>query len=181
MPRRNPVRRSTRLVRENDVIVIDDLNVAGLTRRPKPRPDPAGGWVRNGAAAKARLNRSLGDVSPGEFRFMLEYKCARYGRQLIVVGRWNPSSKTCSAYGHLLGTLSLSTRHWQCPSCGARHDRDVNAAKNILAAGRAAARGSPGDACGAGVRHPGSSRMRPAVKQEPRPVTPGIPVLQDGE
>jgi putative transposase len=95
-----------------------------------------------------------------------------------VIDRWYPSAKTCSTCGHLLAELNLSTRHWTCPSCGARHDRDVNAAKNILAAGLAGARGSPGDACGAGVRHSGYPRMRSAVKQEPRPVTAGIPVLQ---
>jgi putative transposase len=94
---------------------------------------------------------------------------------LIVIDRWYPSSRTCSACGHLLGALSLSTRHWTCPSCGSRHDRDINAAKNILAAGQAVT------ACGAGVRHSGTSRVRPAVKQERQPVTAGIPVLQGGE
>jgi putative transposase len=94
---------------------------------------------------------------------------------LIVINRWYPSSKTCSACGHLLAELSLSTRHWTCPSCGSRHDRDINAAKNILAAGRAVT------ACGAGVRHSGTSRVRPAVKQEPQPATAGILVRQGGE
>ncbi|MBB5802891.1 transposase [Saccharothrix ecbatanensis] len=69
-----------------------------------------------------------------------------YGRDLVVVDRWLPSSKTCSACGHLMDTLPLRVREWTCPGCGASHDRDVNAARNILAAGRAAT------ACGAGVR-----------------------------
>jgi putative transposase len=157
-------RASTRLVRQNDVIVIEDLNVAGM--------------VRN-----RHLARAISGCGWGEFRRQLAYKCQRYGRRLVVIDRWYPSSKTCSACGHLLAGLSLSTRQWRCPSCGARHDRDINAAKNILAAGRAVARGSPGDACGADVRHSGSSRVRSAVKQEPRPVTAGIPVfeLQSGE
>jgi transposase len=99
----------------------------------------------------------------------------------IVIDRWFPSSKTCSACGYLLAALSLDARHWQCPSCGTRHDRDVNAAKNILAAGLAVAGGNPGHACGADVRHSGSSRVQPAVKQETQGVSPGIPVLQDGE
>ena len=112
---------------------------------------------------------------------MLDYKTGKAGRHLIVIDRWYPSSKTCSACGHLLAELSLKTRHWQCPSCRTRHDRDINAAKNILAAGLAVAGGNPGDACGADVRHPGSSRVRSAVKQEPPGVSPGIPVLQGGE
>jgi transposase len=130
---------------------------------------------------KAGLNKSLLDAGLGEFRRQLGYKCERYGRALVVIDRWYPSSKTCSFCGYQLEKLALSTRHWQCPSCGTRHDRDLNAAKNILAAGLAVARSSPGDACGADVRHPGSSRMQPAAKQEPRPVRAGIPAPKDGE
>ena len=155
-------RASTRLVRSADTIVIEDLNVAGM--------------VRN-----RRLARAISDCGWGEFRRQLEYKCQRAGRELVVLDRWYPSSKTCSACGHLLAELSLSTRQWRCPSCGARHDRDLNAAKNILAAGLAVARGSPGDACGADVRHPGSPRTQLAAKQEPRPARAGIPVPQGGE
>jgi putative transposase len=128
---------STRLVRQYDVIVIEDLNVSGM--------------VRN-----RHLARAISDCGWGEFRRQLEYKCQRYGRRLIIIDRWYPSSKTCSACGHVRAELALSIRQWKCPSCGARHDRDVNAAWNILAAGRAVARGSPGNACGAEVRHFGS-------------------------
>jgi transposase len=120
-------------------------------------------------------------ASIGTFRVMTAYKAARYGRRVIIVDRWYPSSKTCSASGYLLTELSLGTRTWQCPSCGTRHDRDINAAKNILAAGLAVAGGNPGHACGADVRHSGSSRVQSAVKQEPRAVRTGIPVLQGGE
>jgi transposase len=109
-----------------------------------------------------------------------QYKCERAGHELVVIDRWYPSSKTCSACGHLLAGLSLSTRHWTCPGCRTRHGRDINAAKNILAAGLAVARGSPGDACGADVRHSRSSRVQSALKQEPRPARAGIPVLQGG-
>jgi putative transposase len=153
---------TARLVRENDVIVIEDLNVSGMLRN-------------------RGLARAISDCGWGEFRRQLEYKCERAGRSLIVIDRWYPSSKTCSACGHLLASLSLSTRTWRCPSCGTRHDRDVNAAKNILAAGLAVARGSPGDACGADVRRHGTPRPQSAVKQEPPGVSPGIPVLQGGE
>jgi putative transposase len=149
-------RASTRLVRQNDLIVIEDLAVANM--------------IRN-----RHLARAISDCGWGEFRRQLAYKCQRYGRRLVVIDRWYPSSKTCSACGHLLAQLSLSTRHWTCPSCRARHDRDINAAKNILAAGLAVS------ACGAGIRLQGTSLQRPAVKQEARPVTAGIPVRQGGE
>ena len=155
-------RTSTRLVRDHDVIVIEDLAVTNM--------------IRNRALAKA-----ISDCGWGTFRRLLAYKAARAGRHLIVIGRWYPSSKTCSACGHLLAALSLHTRTWQCPSCRTRHDRDINAATNILAAGLAVAGGNPGDACGADVRHSGSSRMQSAMKQEPPGVSPGIPVLQGGE
>jgi putative transposase len=155
-------RASARLVRENDVIVIEDLNVAGM--------------VRN-----RHLARAISGCGWGEFRRQLAYKCQWYGRRLVVIDRWYPSSKTCSACGHRLAGLSLPARQWTCPACGTRHDRDINAATNILAAGRAVARGVPGDACGADVRHSGSSRVRSALKQEPRPARAGIPVLQGEE
>jgi putative transposase len=151
-------RASTRLVRTADLIAIEDLPVRNM--------------VRN-----RHLARAISDCGWGEFRRQLEYKCERYGRRLVVIDRWYPSSKTCSACGDLLAELSLSTRHWRCPSCGARHDRDINAAKNILAAGLAVARDCPGDACGADVRHSGSSRVRSAVKQERGPARAVIPVL----
>jgi len=155
-------RASTRLVRENDIIVIEDLNVSGML-------------------GNQRLARAISDCGWGEFRRQLAYKCQRYGCELVVIDRWYPSSKTCSACGHLLAELSLSTRHWTCPACRARHDRDINAAKNILAAGLAVARGSPGDACGGDVRHPGSSRMQSPANQEPRPARAGIPAPQGVE
>jgi putative transposase len=155
--------------------------VSGMTRRPKPKPDGKGGYARNGAAASAGLAKSVLDIGMSQFRRQLEYKCERYGRTLVVIDRWHPSSKKCSACGHLLEKLSLSTRHWSCPSCGARHDRDVNAAKNILAAGLAVVRTRAGDACGADVRHEGAPLARSAVKQEPQSVRAGIPVLQGGE
>jgi putative transposase len=138
------------------VIVIKDLNVSGM--------------VRNHSLAKA-----ISDCGWGTFRRMLEYKAARAGRRLIVTGRFYPSSKTCSACEYLLDELALGSRAWRCPSCGTRHDRDINAAKNILAAGLAVT------ACGAHVRHLGTPRVRSAVKQEPRPARTGIPVHQGGE
>jgi putative transposase len=100
---------------------------------------------------------------------------------VIVINRWYPSSKTCSACGHLLAELSLKTRHWTCPSCGTRHDRDVNAAKNILAAAGLAVGTDGVNACGADVRHGGTPPGQSAVKQEPPGVSPGIPVLHGGE
>jgi putative transposase len=145
-----------RLVRDHDVIVIEDLNIKGM--------------VRN-----RRLAKAISDCGWGEFHRQLEYKAARYGRSLVVIDRWYPSSKTCSACGHLLTELSLSSRAWCCPSCRTLHDRDVNAAKNILAAGLAVA------ACEDDVRHSGSSRVQSPQKQEPWPARAGIPVRQGEE
>ena len=135
--------------------------------------DPCGRWYVCFAVevAEPERNRSLAkaisDCGWGTFGQMIEYKAARAGRHVIVTGRWYPSSKTCSACGHLLAELSLKTRNWTCPSCGTRHDRDINAAKNILAAGLAVGAGTGADACGADVRHSGSSRVQSAVKQNP--------------
>jgi putative transposase len=151
-------RTSTSLVRRYDVIAVEDLAVKNMVRNK-------------------RLARGISDASWGEFRSMLEYKAQRAGRTVAVVDRWFPSSKTCSACGHLLATLSLSTRHWTCPGCGTRHDRDINAAKNILAAGQAVARGDSGDACGADVSLPGSSLQQSATKQDTPPARVGIPRL----
>ena len=153
---------STRLVRDHDLIVVEDLAVKNM--------------VRNRTVARA-----IADCGWGAFRVMLEYKAVRYGRRVIVIDRWFPSSKMCSACGYVLAELSLKIRAWQCPSCGTRHDRDVNAAKNILAAGLAVARGDPGHACGADVRHSGSPGCSRAVKQEPRPARTGIPAQQGEE
>lgn len=148
---------STRLVRENDRIGVEDLNVSGM--------------VKNRSLAKA-ISRS----GWAEFRSMLEYKARRDGRQLVAINRWYPSSKTCSKCGHLLASLSLGTRHWTCPDCGTRHDRDINAAKNIdSVAGLATA------ACGGDVRrHRATDPLSPA-KQELPTARSRIPVLQGGE
>ncbi|MEV5766352.1 transposase [Micromonospora sp. NPDC052213] len=107
-------------------------------------------------------------------RALLTYKTHRDGRTLAMVDRWYPSSKTCSACGHLLAMLPLGTRHWACPGCGTRHDRDVNAAQNIaVAAGLVETQ----NACGADVRHEGQPSVRSAVNQEPQPARVGIPRL----
>lgn len=143
---------STRLVRDHDLIAIEDLNVKGM--------------VRNRSLARA-----ISDCGWGAFRSMLAYKAHKWGKHLVVIDRWHPSSKTCSNCQYLLAELKLSTRHWTCPGCGTRHDRDVNAAKNILAAGLAVA------ACGGDVRHTESSRVLSPTKQEPQPVRVGIPRL----
>lgn len=148
---------STGLVRRFDGIAIEDLNVSGM--------------VRNHCLAK-----SISQTGWAEFRAFLAYKTERYGRTLAVVDRWYPSSKTCSGCGYLLASLSLGTRTWACPGCGVLHDRDENAAKNIVAAAGLAA-----SACGADVRRQGNPLSQSAVKQEPPGVSPGIPVLQGGE
>ena len=118
---------TTRLVRENQAVVIEDLYVRNM--------------VRNRSLARA-----ISDAAWSDLRAMLEYKCGWYGRDLIVIDRWYPSSKTCSACGRMAASLPLRVREWKCANCGTQHDRDINAARNILAAGLAVS------ACGAGVR-----------------------------
>jgi len=118
---------TTRLVRENQALAIEDLSVRNM--------------VRNRS-----LGRAISDASWSEFRRMLEYKADWHGRTVIAVDRFYPSSKTCSACGAIAAKMPLSVREWQCASCGTVHDRDVNAAKVLLAAGLAVA------ACGDGVR-----------------------------
>jgi putative transposase len=117
---------TTRLVRENQTIVIEDLAVRNM--------------VGNHCLARA-----ISDAAWSEMRSMLSYKCEWYGRDLVVVDRWYPSSKVCSACGVLRDKMALNVREWTC-RCGAYHDRDVNAALNIRAAGLAVL------ACGDGVR-----------------------------
>jgi putative transposase len=116
---------STRLVRENQVIVVEDLNVAGM--------------VRNHCLA-----RVISDAAWRMLLTFLAYKCAWYGRELIKVDRFYPSSKTCSACGHVVEQLPLDVRNWTCPACQVQHDRDENAARNILAAGLAVSVSGPG-------------------------------------
>ena len=82
-----------------------------------------------------KLAKSLSEVNFGECRRLLEYKALWYGRELSVIDRWYPSSKTCSVCGYRYEGLTLNEREWACPECGTAHDRDVNAAKNILAEG----------------------------------------------
>ena len=106
---------TTRLVREFDVICIEDLNVRAL--------------------ARGRYSRAIQDVAFREVRRQLAYKSDWYGKILVEVHRWYPSSKTCSKCRHTLDVLRLDQRQWRCPACGTTHDRDVNAAQNLLAEG----------------------------------------------
>ncbi|ONI89680.1 transposase [Saccharothrix sp. ALI-22-I] len=148
---------STTIVRDNQAVYVEDLAVAGL--------------------ARTRLAKSAHDAGWARFTAMLEYKAARHGRAFAQVDRWFPSTRRCSACGAVGEKLPLNVRSWTCP-CGVVHDRDVNAARNVLAAGRAdnsndrGARVRPAPVSAArreAVTHPDAARATRSVE--------GIPVL----
>ncbi len=123
------------LLRENDVIYLEDLRVANLCRRPAPKPDGKGGYLPNGAKRKTGLNTSINDAGWGQFRSILEAKAACAGRQVVAIPPAY-TSQDCSGCGERV-PKSLSVRTHVCPSCGLIVDRDENAAINILRAGQA--------------------------------------------
>lgn len=126
---------STKLIRENQTVCLETLAVKNM--------------VKNHCLAKA-----ISDVGWGEFVRQLAYKAHWYGRTLVKIDKYYPSSKRCHHCGHLLDSLDLDVRFWVCPECEAAHDRDINAAKNVLAAGLAV------NACGEAVR-PGRVKAQP--------------------
>lgn len=136
---------TTSLVKSNSLIAIEDLAIRNMVKNHK-------------------LARSISDASWGEFFRQLEYKCDWYGRQLVKIDRFFPSSKRCNHCGFVMDKLPLSVRSWDCPSCGTKGiDRDINAGKNILAAGLAVL------VCGATVRAEQSKSVKPgAMKQKPK-------------
>jgi len=107
---------STKLVSENQTIILEDLNVAGMVKNRK-------------------LSRAISQQGWGEFRTFCEGKSEKYGRDFKVINRWEPTSQTCSDCGFRWGKISLSVRSIQCLNCGSQHDRDLNAAKNIQQVG----------------------------------------------
>jgi len=120
---------TTQLIRENQTIAVEDLSVKNMVKNHK-------------------LAKAISDAGWGELVRQLVYKAEWYGRELVKIDRWFPSTKGCSSCGHRMDKLPLSVREWDCPKCRAHHDRDTNAALNILelAAGLAVS------ACGASVR-----------------------------
>ena len=115
---------TTRLAKSHGAVVVEDLNVAGMTTSAKG----SGHW-----RGKAGLNRALADASPAGLRRQLAYKTTWYGSRLVVADRWFPSSKTCSGCGTAKAKLSLSERVFCCEHCGLVIDRDHNAAANLAA------------------------------------------------
>lgn len=132
---------TTRLVRENQLIAVEDLSVKNMVKNRK-------------------LALSISDASWSELVRQLEYKCDWYGRTFVKIDRWFPSSKRCGHCGHIVDKLPLNIREWDCPKCGIHHDRDINASKNILAAGL------PVSVCGANVR-PDSLKVKGQLRKTP--------------
>ena len=134
---------TTQLVSENQTIAVETLAVKNLVKNPK-------------------LALSISDSGWGELVRQLDYKCRWYGRKLVKMDKWFPSSKRCSHCGHIVEKMPLNIREWQCSECGTHHDRDINASKNILAAGLAVS------VCGATVRPEQSKSVKAgAMKQKP--------------
>lgn len=104
---------STEIIKNHDIICIEDLNIKGMLRNHK-------------------LAKSISDVSWSSFVTKLQYKANWYGKEVIKINRWFPSSQICSECGHKDGKKSLEIREWNCPVCHAHHDRDINASINIL-------------------------------------------------
>jgi putative transposase len=127
---------SRRLVNNHDLIVVENLKVPQMSRRPKPRPNGRGGFDRNGASAKAGLNRSIADAGWGMLRSMLVYKAEDAGRELIAVDPRHTSTR-CASCGHTESESRVSQAVFRCRRCGHEDHADINAATNILRAGRA--------------------------------------------
>ena len=104
---------STKVVKENQLIALEDLNVSSLVKNRK-------------------LSRAISDLGWREFRTLLEAKAEKYGREIRVINRWQATTQTCSCCGQKGGKKDLSVREWECLWCGEKHDRDLNAASNIL-------------------------------------------------
>ena len=136
------------IVRESQAVAVEDLNVRGMEQN-------------------RHLAKAVADASMSEMIRQLGYKCAWHGRTFVKVSRWYPSSKTCSACGHVLDGLPLSVREWTCPVCGCRHDRDLNAAVNIAREGERLLRkdGTAGHAGTAGAKAPETLMERPTLGQ----------------
>ena len=133
---------STRLIREHQTICVESLAVKNMVKNEK-------------------LSKAISDVGWSEFVFQLEYKAEWYGRTLVKIDRWYPSSKRCFDCGHVLDSLPLDVREWTCPECGVHHDRDINAANNIKAVGLTVF------ACGEAVR-PGAVKTNPGKPRRSR-------------
>jgi putative transposase len=139
---------SRKIVNENQVIVLESLNIKGMVRNPN-------------------LSKAISQVGWGQFGTMLKYKSEQEGKTYIEVDRWFPSSKTCNVCLNVVGSLPLDIRAWTCNSCNTHHDRDINAAINIMNEGlRILSLGSRDTAKGGNVR-PISGRKKSTQRQSP--------------
>ena len=147
-------------------VVLEDLNVRGMTAAPAPAPDEAGGHLANGRAAKAGLNRAVLDTAPGEIRRQLAYKMSWRSGRLVVADRFFPSSKTCCRCGAVKAKLPLAERTYRCDTCGLTLDRDVNAARNLAAYRRQVAGSGPETENARGGAHPRTCPDAPGKRED---------------
>lgn len=145
---------SKKLVETYDLISVEDLNVKGMVKNHK-------------------LSKHIADASWGNFVTLLQYKCDWYGKELVKVNRFYPSSKTCGDCGWINQELKLSDREWTCKSCGVVHDRDVNASRNILKEGLKIISGGTLDNTD-GDSNKTSVKKHKSVKSEAQPIAYGV-------
>ena len=139
---------TSQLIRENHTIVVGNLAVKHMVKHPT-------------------LSQAISAVSWGEITRQLAYKCRWYGRNYIEIDRWFPSSTRCINCGYIADKMPLNIREWDCPDCGPHHDRDINASKNILAAGlavsvcRATIRPEQRKSVKASAKNPSGKKQKP--------------------
>jgi putative transposase len=157
------------LINEFDTIYLEDLNIKGMMKKPKPKKDENGKYLHNNKSRKSGLNKSISDVSWGKFIEILTYKAQWNDKEIVHIDRFFPSSKTCHKCGWINHNLTIKDRKWECSECRETLDRDVNAAINILNEGhrKNMSAGTADYKHGAEIRLSSESKSYEVFKEKP--------------